>query len=89
VGDHKETVLHMTLLENPETTTNYSTFLPPPLCASWSVQFSLYPRIILQQKLHVREEVLYGEELYISRPASSKEGREQTSIHVSAPSFIS
>ncbi len=60
--------------------------LPPPLYASWSVQFSLYPRVILQQKLHVRQEVLYGEELYISRPASSKEGREQTLIHVSAPS---
>jgi len=35
------------------------------------------------------EEVLCGdEELYISRPASSKEGGEQTLIHVSAPSFI-
>ncbi len=26
VGDQKETVLHMTSLESPETTTNYYTF---------------------------------------------------------------
>ncbi len=88
VGDQKDVAPHDVARE-PRDHHQVLDLLPPPLYASWSVQFSPYPRIILQQNLHVREEVLYGEERYISRPASSKEGRGKTSIHVSAPSFIS